>query len=181
MGRTKLIIAPPVARSRNAFPWRIVFFTVNMTACAIVMTLFIISLLRAADDLASVILFVAIFGLPSVVVAMAEYSLLRKRTAWLERPLGILAGLVAMVALLLCISNAIEALTNGTKLSISFWTVFIPACLAIAAYGGWCCWLRAMKLTLPDEPGFQVRAFSTTSTPPPASGQYVTKVDRRAP
>ena len=63
MGRTKLIIAPPVARSRNAFPWRIVFFTVNMTACAIVMTLFIISLLRAADDLASVGSFVLRSGL----------------------------------------------------------------------------------------------------------------------
>lgn len=156
MGCEELISSNSAAPSPRAFPWRIVFFTANITACALLLELAAIPLLRTPDEIGIVVLFIVIFGVPSLAVGIAEIALICWRTRWLERPLGVIAGLVGMLAFLLLLTNSIEALTKPVRLPASFWLGFIPACLVISAYCGWCCWMRVMKLTIPAQYGFEV-------------------------
>lgn len=136
------------------FPWRTVFFAINLAAAlgwVVLATMFVAEEVFDSN-LAAVIMWAAM-GSPGFAVAIAEWRLFSRRSRSLERALGVLAGCVGALAVFAWISNVIDAAPRKSP-SAAFWIVFSTTCLTIAVYGIWCCWLRVRHRTLPEEPGF---------------------------
>jgi hypothetical protein len=137
-------------------PWRVIFFAINSAACLgwVVLTARFIA---TESDLSGLALVLGmIMASPAIVVAVAEWLLFTRRIPRLERPLGVLAGLVGALALFALVVNAAEAAVKGGSPGVWFWLGFGTTCLAIAAYGFWCCWLRVRRQTLAEPRGFPV-------------------------
>jgi hypothetical protein len=137
-------------------PWRVIFFPVTLAACLgwIALTTHFI----AGESDLSVFAFVlgTLMASPAIAVAVAEWLLFARRMPRLERPLGMVAGLVGALAVFALVANAGEALAKGGSPGVLFWLGFGSVCLAIAVYGFWCCWLRVRRQTLPQSRGFPV-------------------------
>ena len=137
-------------------PWRVIFFGVNLTACLGWIALTTQFFAGESDLSIFGLVLGAIMASPAIAVALAEWLLFARRMPRLERPLGIVAGLVGALALFALVVNAGEALVNGGSPNVLFWLGFGSICLAISAYGFWCCWLRVRRQTLPQSHGFPV-------------------------
>lgn len=135
-------------------PWRIIFFGVNLAACLGWIALVAQSFAEYADLNALVV--GSIVASPAVAVGIGEWLLFAWRLRCLEQPLGAVSGLVGALALFALVANAGEALVKGVSPGLLFWLGFGSVCLAIAAYGFWCCWLRVRRQTLPQPRGFPV-------------------------
>ena len=137
-------------------PRRAIFFGVNVAACLgwIVLT----SLFIATESDLSLLALVlgGVIASPAVALALAEWLLFTRLVPRLERPLGILAGLIGALALLALVANAAEAAVKGIAPGLLFWLGFGSGCLAVAAYGFWCGWLRVRRQTLIEPRGFSV-------------------------
>lgn len=142
--------------------WRAIFFGVNSTVCLGwigLCTLFVAPL--AVDELGENSLAVAVvvgvgMASPAVVVLVGEWLLFARRWGGLERPLGVVAGLGGALALFAFVANAGEAIMKGGSAGVVFWLGFGGACVVIAAYGFWCCWLRVRRKTFSRVRGFDV-------------------------
>lgn len=138
--------------------WRMIFFGVNCAACLgwiVVAVLWLAEGSQGSIDIFSAVVGVVIAS-PAAAIAIGEWLLFTRDKQKLERPLGIVAGLVGALALFALIANAGEAVVEGGSPGALFWLGFGSACLAIAAYGFWCCWLRVRRQTLPQSRGFPV-------------------------
>lgn len=135
-----------------------IFFGVNCAACLgwiVVAVLWLAEGSQGSIDIFSAVVGVVIAS-PAAAIAIGEWLLFTRDKQKLERPLGIVAGLVGALALFALIANAGEAVVEGGSPGALFWLGFGSACLAIAAYGFWCCWLRVRRQTLPQSRGFPV-------------------------
>jgi hypothetical protein len=137
-------------------PWRVIFFGVNLAACLGWIALATQFIAGESELSVFALLVGALMASPAIAVGIAEWLLFARRVHRLERPLGIIAGLVGALALFALIANAGEALVKGGSPGALFWLGFGSVCLAIAAYGFWCCWLRVRRQTLPQSRGFPV-------------------------
>jgi hypothetical protein len=136
-------------------PWRIIFFGANLAACLgwIALT---IQFIGESDLSVFALVLGAIMASPAIAVGIAEWLLFARRMPRLERPLGVIAGLVGALALFALVANAGEAFVKGGSPGALFWLGFGSVCLAIAAYGFWCCWLRVRRQTLLQSRGFPI-------------------------
>jgi hypothetical protein len=89
---------------------------------------------------------------PAALCAIAEWALYFRKVRRLERPLGIFAGLVGALALFALVTTIVR----GDSPGMGAWFGFGSICLALAAYGLWCAWLRIRRRTLPEQRGFPV-------------------------
>jgi hypothetical protein len=139
-------------------PWRTVFFGVNFGAAALFVILCVVSMAESLVGGGSPFAFLGgvCFVWPALAFGVAEWSLHVRNARSLERPLGVVCGLVGGLAIFAFVSNAAEAAVKGGSPGILFWIGFGAACFAIAAYGLWCCWLRVRRRTFPEERGFPV-------------------------
>jgi hypothetical protein len=138
-------------------PWRVIFFGVNFAAAMGWVVMFADFIGRESDGSVFALVSGAVMASPGIVVMIAEWLLFARRVKALERPLGVLAGVVGALASFALITNAGEAaLKGGPSAGVLFWIGFTAVCLAISAYGFWCCWLRVRRQTVPEERGFPV-------------------------
>jgi hypothetical protein len=131
-------------------PWRTIFFGVNCAACLgwiVIAVLWLAEGSQRSIDLFSAVVGVVIAA-PAAAIAVGEWLLFARGKQKLERPLGIVAGLVGALALFALVANAGEAFVKGGSPGALFWLGFGSVCLAISAYGFWCCWLRVRRQTL---------------------------------
>src|SRR5262245_20750401 len=126
-------------------PWRTIFIGVWI----VVAVLWLVEGSQGSVDHFSAVVGVVIAA-PGAAIALAEWFLFARDKHRLERPLGIVAGLVGALALFALVANAGEALVEGGSPGVLFWLGIGSVCLAIAAYGFWCCWLRVRRQTLPS-------------------------------
>jgi hypothetical protein len=137
-------------------PWGVIFFAVNLAASLGWLTLTGISFARDSDWGFFTFLIAATMAAPAIALAVAEWLLFGRQIAWLERPLGIIAGLVGALALFALVANAGEAVAGGRSPGSFFWIGFGSICLGVATYAFWCCWLRVRRRTIAARPGFPV-------------------------
>jgi hypothetical protein len=134
-------------------PWRVIFFGVNFAACLGWIVLSALFIATESDRSLVAVVLGALMASPGVAIAIAEWLLFARRVPRLERPLGVLAALVGALALFALIANAAEAAVKGGAPGVLFWLGFASACLAIAAYGFWCGWLRVRRQTFVEARG----------------------------
>ena len=137
-------------------PWRVIFFGVNLAAGLGWVALVAQFIAGESDWSLFAIALGAIMASPGIAVALAEWLLFMRGMAWLERPLGVVAGLVGALAVFCLMATAGEAAVKGGSPGVLFWLPFASICLAIAAYGFCCCWLRVRRQTLVEPRGFPV-------------------------
>ena len=126
-------------------PWRAIFFAVNFAASV----LFVISCIVAVGEslngagspyaLGGGVCFVV----PAAAYGLAEWLLYVRNVRRLERPLGVVCGVVGAMAVFAFVANAGEAMTTPTSggPGVLAWG-FAAACFGTAAYGFFCCWKR---------------------------------------
>jgi hypothetical protein len=90
------------------------------------------------------------FGCPALVFGIAEWFLYFRKFRSLEKPLGVICGIIGVLALVVVMGNAGEAIREGD------WLIFGATGISIAAYNLWCCWMRMHRWTFPEERGFPV-------------------------
>jgi nitrate/nitrite transporter NarK len=136
---------------------RVIFFSINLSACFgwIVISARLFS--ESEGDLFAVVV-CTLMAFPAVVAGVAELLLFSQRAPWLERPLGIVAGIVGAAAVFGFLANVGEVIHSRSSPDVSFWLVFGGACLAVAGYSFWCCWLRLRRRTFAEPRGFPVEA-----------------------
>src|SRR5688572_1194455 len=139
-------------------PWRTVFVAINFSAAVLFVIMCLVSVGESLAGGGSPFAFVGgvCFIWPALALGVCEWFLHVRSVRSLERPLGVVCGLVGGLAIFVFISNAAEATVKGGSPGILFWLGFGAVCFAIAAYGLWCCWLRVRRRTFPEQPGFPV-------------------------
>ena len=139
-------------------PWRTVFFAVNFGATVLFVIVCVASVGETVVGGGSPFAFAGAvcFAWPAIAFGVAEWFLHVRNARSLERPLGIVCGLVGGLAIFAFVSNAAESSAKGGSPGVGFWLGFGAICLAIALYGLWCCWLRVRRRTLPQARGFPV-------------------------
>jgi hypothetical protein len=123
VGRVPLDAGPAGDRPYVMVPWRVIFFAVNVAACVgwIVLTAQFIG--ESGLGLFA-FLIGAIMAAPAVAVGIAEWLLFMRRVTRLERPLGVLGGLVGALSLFGFVANAGEAAMKGGSPGVLFWLGF---------------------------------------------------------
>ena len=135
--------------------WRAIFFGINLAAC--LSWIFITARFFAESDRdAFAAVMWTLVALPAVAVGVAEWLLFTRRAPRLERPLGIVAGLVGALAIFAFLANVAEVVHSSASPDVDFWLLFGAACLAVAAYSFWCSWLRTRRRTFAEPRGFPV-------------------------
>jgi hypothetical protein len=125
-------------------PWRTIFFVINF---GVTMVVVLPSLAIIVDYLVVGVPSFAFFGAvifiwPALAIGVGEWLLYVRNVRSLERPLGVVCGLVGVMAIYGFVMNAADAAVKGDSLDIGFWLVSGGKFFGIAAYGLWCCWLR---------------------------------------
>src|SRR2546430_2143731 len=96
-------------------PWRTIFFGLNSAACLgwiAIATLWLAEGSQGSIDLRSGVVGI-VMASPAVAVALAEWLLYFRGKQKLERPLGIVAGLVGALACFGFLANVGEAVVKG--------------------------------------------------------------------
>jgi hypothetical protein len=150
--------APAAERPHVMVPWRTIFFAVNFALSISMVGICVGALAEVFGGGGSPgsLMGGMCFIWPAAVCAIAEWALYFRNVRWLERPLGIFAGLVGALTFFALVTNAGEAIVKGDSPGIGAWFGFGSICLALAAYGLWCAWLRIRRRTLPEQRGFPV-------------------------
>ena len=125
--------------------WRPLFFSVNFAVSVV----FIVSCVIAVGESLGgggspfALLGGVCFVWPALAVAIGEWLLYVRNVRRLERPMGVVCGLVGVLALFAFFANAGEAIVKGGQPpGVVFWLGFAAACFGIAGYGLFCCWKR---------------------------------------
>lgn len=145
-------------------PWRTVFFAVNFGTTVLFVIACVVGVCEWLVVGGSPFAFLGAvcFVGPALAFGITEWLLYVRKVRNLERPLGVVCGLVGGLAIFAFISNAAEAAVKGGSPGVWFWPYvwlwfgFGTVCVAVAAYGLWCCWLRVRRRTFPEERGFPV-------------------------
>ena len=139
-------------------PWRPVFFAVNVSSAVAFVGLCVVSVAEVLAGAGSGFAFlggVCLSG-PAVMFAICEWLLYVRGARSLERPLGVVCGVVGGIAIVSFVGNLGEAVAESALAGVPFWLMFGGLCSGVGGYGFWCGWLRIRRMTFPDERGFPV-------------------------
>jgi hypothetical protein len=154
----RMVVGAAAASERHSVmvPWRTIFFAVNVSAAlGMVVTIAGWLVASSAPDLSTLVVG-CVLSAPFLTFVVAEWLLFARRVVRLERPLGIVPGIVGGLSLFAFFSNLGEAVVHHSSPGLLFWCVFGLACSSVAVYGSWCCWLRVRHRTLEVPRGFGV-------------------------